>query len=320
MRISSLDGLRGLAAYIVICGHFSLNSGFARSVFGPGAGQIGVMIFFALSGFLMGTLYLGKAFNAQNVGSYFVRRVARVVPLYLTVVLLAYLGNIVGIHTYKITDANLWEHLLFVRGEHALWTVPVECQFYLLFPLLWMGGRNVMVLGTAAIGFLAVSRGHGLLGTGHFFILGILVSKAVAHADELPNTAFATAAALLVLIMPASLKAIGYAQPAWSSAVFLFSIPLILFVCVKSPVAHAILGNKVGWFFGEISYTAYLLHMPIVWIGRNQLGLFQSNIAGMLSFLTTVTIIAAAVRWFYERPAQVMITRLFDRPSPAPVF
>jgi len=56
--IKSLDGLRGLAALIVVVSHFSfVVSRFAHGEL-KGAGHAGLMIFFVLSGFLMGHLYL----------------------------------------------------------------------------------------------------------------------------------------------------------------------------------------------------------------------------------------------------------------------
>lgn len=49
-----LDGLRGLAAYIVLVSHASNMTGLWGTLLGNGAGQFGVMLFFVLSGFLMG--------------------------------------------------------------------------------------------------------------------------------------------------------------------------------------------------------------------------------------------------------------------------
>ena len=81
--IAQLDGLRGLAALIVVVSHYSNETLLWGGVLGKGGGQTGVMLFFLLSGFLMAHLHLGEAFTARNVGRYALRRIARVYPLFL---------------------------------------------------------------------------------------------------------------------------------------------------------------------------------------------------------------------------------------------
>jgi peptidoglycan/LPS O-acetylase OafA/YrhL len=48
MHYKALDGLRGLAAYTVVISHFSNQTQIFGGLFGSGAGQVGVMLFFAL--------------------------------------------------------------------------------------------------------------------------------------------------------------------------------------------------------------------------------------------------------------------------------
>src|SRR5580704_17034654 len=84
-----LDGLRGLAAYVVVVSHISNESNLWNGLLGRGGGQLGVMLFFVLSGYLMGALYLDRPFRAGEVWAYAVRRIARVVPLFYVVVTLA---------------------------------------------------------------------------------------------------------------------------------------------------------------------------------------------------------------------------------------
>ena len=81
VQIQSLAGLRGMAAMIVVVSH-SANLGFLPSVLGSGFGQVGVMLFFVLSGFLITYLYAEKEFNRQNVLQYCLARIGRVFPLY----------------------------------------------------------------------------------------------------------------------------------------------------------------------------------------------------------------------------------------------
>jgi peptidoglycan/LPS O-acetylase OafA/YrhL len=139
-EIPALNGLRGLAALIVFVSHFSNQSGIWGKVLGDGGGQLGVMIFFALSGFLMAYLYLGLPWTRQTVVAYAVARAARVLPLYLVVVLAACCLNTLGVihpRVYEVTGSNLTEHLLFWKGASVLWTIPPEIWFYGIFAGIW---------------------------------------------------------------------------------------------------------------------------------------------------------------------------------------
>jgi peptidoglycan/LPS O-acetylase OafA/YrhL len=86
IRYGSLDGLRGLAAFTVLMTHFSNFTNIWGGVLGYGAGQLGVMLFFCLSGFLMARLYMDRPFTFGAVCDFFRRRLARVVTLYLALV------------------------------------------------------------------------------------------------------------------------------------------------------------------------------------------------------------------------------------------
>ena len=97
MEIRKLNTLPGIAALIVVVSHYSNETDILHGVLGNGAGQFGVMLFFILSGFLMSYLYLNKKLDVENVRYYAVARIARVIPLFVLVVLLSYLLQAVGI-------------------------------------------------------------------------------------------------------------------------------------------------------------------------------------------------------------------------------
>ena len=84
----ALDGIRGFAALIVVISH-SANAGFLPNLLGHGLGQMGVALFYALSGFLMAHLYLHRPFDAAAIRQFALRRAARVLPLFYAVILMA---------------------------------------------------------------------------------------------------------------------------------------------------------------------------------------------------------------------------------------
>ncbi|MBZ0164055.1 MAG: acyltransferase family protein [Notoacmeibacter sp.] len=140
-RLHSLDGLRGMAAWLVVISHVSNESGLWGKLLGNGAGQVGVILFFSLSGFLMGYLYSEMDWNTENVWNFAIARVARVVPLFFIIVLFCFIFSTYfnstilsrNIAFYAINKDNLFDNILFVKGTSILWTVPVEIKFYIFF-------------------------------------------------------------------------------------------------------------------------------------------------------------------------------------------
>jgi peptidoglycan/LPS O-acetylase OafA/YrhL len=138
--IRSLDGLRALAVTLVMLFHFQLLD----------SGWMGVQIFFVLSGFLITRILLNE--RAQELGFYlkrfYWRRSLRIFPLYFTYLLLitgvfmfvqmpeSALGKLPYLYTYTFNFTRLspeWTHSpLFTH----FWSLSVEEQFYLAWPLL----------------------------------------------------------------------------------------------------------------------------------------------------------------------------------------
>jgi peptidoglycan/LPS O-acetylase OafA/YrhL len=133
----------------------------AVDIFGQGA--LGVNVFFALSGFLITYLLIQEARINQriDVPRFWLRRVLRIWPLYFLVVLIGFsvipwIKHQVGDHTVETSDP--WHYVLFFSNldkaqglEPAsstltvLWSIAVEEQFYLVWPLLLViGGRRAI--------------------------------------------------------------------------------------------------------------------------------------------------------------------------------
>ena len=138
--IHSLTGLRGLAAFIVSISHCA-NQGMLPAMLGNGFGQIGVMLFFILSGFLMGHLYLKKKSSISNIKHYLIARIGRIFPLYFLLILLSVFIStaIYQDFHYQITEVQIvLRALLFIDAPFEFWTIPVEVQFYAVFIVFWI--------------------------------------------------------------------------------------------------------------------------------------------------------------------------------------
>lgn len=333
-----LDGLRGLAAYIVVVSHASNMSGLWGNLLGEGAGQIGVMLFFVLSGYLIGSIYLPRRLTGQNILDYARHRIARVLPLFYFVVtsalVLGSIGTIVGgdFSIYPIDLNNAIEHYLLLRGVSSLWTIPVEIQFYVIFiGLWWLVTKLKPLVWTVIAAACIVLYAGSLAGMfepppfafyASFFLVGILVSmanwKTPAHRHVvLWSIALAVALAALLCLFPNVGKFIGvsFAQR-WQQPAYLVVVTTVFVSSLHAPLARTLFANTVMIFSGKVSYSIYLLHLPVlVYLDR-----FYGAPKWPLTFAITgmaITILMATMSYhLIESPARTLINGLFSDRAP----
>ncbi|MEM8709781.1 MAG: acyltransferase [Planctomycetota bacterium] len=154
-RVAQLDGLRGLAVFLVLASHAS-NAGIdlAPGLRAGGLGRPGVFLFFVLSSFLLsGPLFAReRAGLGIHWGRFALRRILRVMPAYVFA-----LGCHVAVGVMEPRPAL--EHVALVRAEHHFWTIPVEILFYAALPIVVFALRCVqgtrsqlMALGLMVVG------------------------------------------------------------------------------------------------------------------------------------------------------------------------
>lgn len=144
-----LDSLRGLGALCVVLTHTAFWSGdYTRhGTLGTLLARldVGVAIFFVLSGFLLSRAWVARAADglaAPRARPYLWRRALRIVPLYVVTVVLA----MVFVHDNRGASAGSWLSTLlmldtfhqatFPAGLTQMWSLAVEVSFYLVLPLL----------------------------------------------------------------------------------------------------------------------------------------------------------------------------------------
>lgn len=145
-NIASLDGIRAVSFMMVFASH----SGFNRILV---IGDVGVTVFFFLSGFLITTLLRSEfeRTGAVNIQLFYLRRALRILPPYYLVLLGAVLLGLVLYPPGTVTGLSIAAKLLFFenylmdyRGIHGtpgtsvVWSLAVEEHFYLLFPWLFI--------------------------------------------------------------------------------------------------------------------------------------------------------------------------------------
>ncbi|HKT61206.1 MAG TPA: acyltransferase [Gemmatimonadales bacterium] len=166
-----LDGVRAVAAGMVVCYHFYRP---ARQY--VHLGGIGVRVFFVLSGFLITGILLRTRLAAQASGSagrgvalrrFYIRRILRIFPLYYFALGLAWLTRVDGARESIAWHATYLSNVRFFLqnavdhgrwGGHVghFWSLAVEEQFYLLWPwVIFFAPRRwlpAIALGLAAFG------------------------------------------------------------------------------------------------------------------------------------------------------------------------
>ncbi len=296
MEIRKLNTLRGLAALIVFFTHFSDITQWLGGALGGGTGAYGVMLFFILSGFLMGYLYLSRPFTQAQISQYVKARIARVVPLFLLVVFASYLlhaFSLPGLYDITHSEAVLG-HLLFLYGDSVLWTIPAEVHFYLLFIGFWALAKSrpgyiyLIVFATLIALFLTnVPRVFGdingvpynafnTLRSLPFFFVGMLMGMAypkLTIPSYLKKHSFVSVLCLVPLLFPEwSPVSADAKRRMWLSYEVLLVMSAVFFTVVfLVPDTNRLLANPIGDFLGKISYGLYLLHMPVI-AATHQLG------------------------------------------------
>lgn len=147
MFFPGFEGLRAVAALLVLVVHTSFASGFTlRSGAGryTARGEVGVALFFLISGFLLYRPFVSAALGgrtAPRLGPFMLRRALRILPLYWVVLTVVYLvqgvSTINGVgglaQTYLLVQVYSKDWVL--RGISQAWSLDIEVLFYLLLPL-----------------------------------------------------------------------------------------------------------------------------------------------------------------------------------------
>jgi peptidoglycan/LPS O-acetylase OafA/YrhL len=284
-----LDVLRFFAFFAVFVHHVGatlkadLHGPFGGLVVG---GAFGVDLFFVLSAYLITDLFLRevKTFGNLNVPAFYVRRILRIWPLYF-----AFLVVAAAIPDRPLRGEALVWFLLFVGNWYLakhnypdsigdpLWSVSIEEQFYVTWPLLFVafGARRLVLVGVSLLAIANVARvvlvNAGTLHPGIWcnslarvdpIALGILLA---ALQDRLPTFSGRARAALVGLGI-AGLWACG-SLGGFAGGGALVLYPGVAVSCL------VILAGVLGWnpggsraaraleYLGKISYGLYVVHV-----------------------------------------------------------
>ncbi len=153
--VEGFDGLRAIAALLVVVVHVAFLSGFTnQNHLGryTARGEIGVSVFFLISGFLLYRPFVASALAGRPgpaVRSYLVRRALRIVPLYWAALAIKYaLDGWDSVHGVSGLLENMFFLQVYSRswvfhGITQAWSLCIEVTFYLALPL-WAAGMRTL--------------------------------------------------------------------------------------------------------------------------------------------------------------------------------
>lgn len=341
-----LDGLRAFAVFAVIAYHLDL-------AWAPG-GLLGVSLFFVLSGYLITNILLTQWESSGSIDlkDFWLRRARRLLPALFVMLaavmfwvmlcaperLSALKQEVLAAVFYTSNWYLIFHHVSYFESFGPpsplghLWSLAVEEQFYLFWPLLLGLGlrcfkqRKWIIRGTVALAILSTvamaliyipghdpSRVYYGTDTRAFALLvGALlamvwpsrkITEEMTGKRQLTLDLVGTIGLIVVLFM--IVKTNQYQSFLYQGGLLLYSIAS---ACAVAALAHpnSYLSRFFGWkplrWLGECSYGIYLWHYPIIVMTSPVVNTEESDIRRTLWQIGASIILAALSRYLIEEP------------------
>ena len=306
-RLGVLDGLRGIAVLLVLWYHIWeiswLPAPWSAIQFVPETGFVGVDLFFFISGFVIVYPFvkaLSRGEPRPSWAHFAYRRAMKIVPSYvLSIIVVVAIGYA---HFSSAGEAlrDIGSHMLFIHTwwpdtygsiNGVLWTLAVEVEFYLCFPLVWLAfsrwpyaTASVMVVASLAYRLhaescclhtsaeLLINNLPGYLDTFAAGMIGAHLyvrwrETATSLKYQVAGTVAAIAGFVFLALLLQNLWNMRMADM-WSTVWAIQNRTLIAFAfllmglgsLLALPVWKRCLANPVLLFAAAISYNLYLYH------------------------------------------------------------
>ena len=347
--LTALDGMRGLAAFIVLSAHvavfFSLPVTMAW--LGPHA-YLAVDCFFVMSGFVMAHAFDAKLQAGMTVRDFALHRFLRLYPLVLAgvvfgaVSLLGYCATTPGVPRVAVAEAIASGALLVPTDalarykpydfpvNIAFWSLSFEvllCLGYALVARFLTGWRMVAALIVSAcgivylgeqkagldIGFRVGEYGPAFCRVVYPFLMGIFLRRLPAFAPERTNLGYlALPLLLLLLVNPLPMNGV------YDAVAVIAGIPLLVWMAATARGMPRF--DRFAAGAGALSYPLYALHFPIVVMLANigkklQVDAVENLLLAVAGILISLSV-AALVFTLYDKPARAWLRKHLPFSSP----
>lgn len=330
--------------------------------------SLGVVFFFVLSGFLITFLLLKekKETHSVSIGKFYMRRVLRIWPLYYLIFILGFFvlpnSNMFSVPGQDVFfQNNFWGNFILyalfmpnlafsiyttaVPNIGQSWSIGVEEQFYLLWPLLIRKSKNVLKSILWVAGTLVLIKGLLLLTFPFIKLESIIVLKKFLAMSKLECMALGGLGAYFVVFQKEKMLKIIYN---FKSQIFaVVSIPILIYFIptVLEDILHLLFSmsfliiivnvvgnvnsifrfeNRVLEYLGRISYGFYMFHVMCIvftihmldkYIGLSKdITTIQHILLYGISFMLTVAVSSLSYHIFEK--AFIRLKDKFARPLP----
>lgn len=314
-RFTTLDGLRGIAALLVMFYHAGTSSPIAM----PG-GYLAVDLFFALSGFVIALAYEARLRAGLSLRAFTVNRLIRIYPMFLVgaligaILLPAHLGILVMLPDFDSPT------LLFPANP-PMWSLLFELMINIAFALLALriGTRGLLMIlasSGAALCYAAIDSvtglnvgafwkgaAFGIARTVFSFTLGIALYRLRDRLNI--HRRLAWQAWLLVPVLVTALMLAPDNRAWWDLICIFLLLPALLWLGTMWDLPK----GKLAETLGDLSYPLYCIHAPLIWAGNR----WHLDM-GMLC-LAMVAAAWALGRWV-DRPVRTRIAMIIKGRRP----
>jgi len=329
-----IDGLRAVAVLPVILFH----AGFQV----VGGGFVGVDIFFVISGYLITTILIHELEAGQfSILNFYERRARRILPALFLLLLVClpfawfwlvpddlkgFSQSLVAVTAFA-SNVLFWQQSDYFDSSAEFkpllhtWSLAVEEQFYLLFPLFlmlfWRRDQRMLLLvlvGTALASLGAAQWGVARDPTATFFLLptrgwelaiGALCAYYLSrpgagrHSQRVRELASLAGMGLIGISIFAFSKYTPF--PSVYALLPTVGAAMIILFAAPSTTVGAILGSRALVGVGLVSYSAYLWHQPILAFARHRS--VDGPGPALMAGLVVLTMVLAYLSWqFVEKP------------------
>lgn len=336
-----IQGLRAIAVIVVILFHFN-------PLWLPG-GFVGVDVFLVISGYLITGILLNKKEQPDyQLGStlryFYVSRIKRIAPAYFAMlVVVSLLASVLflpqDLVTYKKGLNNAaWfnsNNYFAVFGDYFgpanheqpllhTWSLAVETQFYLLMPflILLLPTRTIKwLLGGLLIGLTAMAeyrlRVSGIQQATYYslfarlpeFFAGALVALSMRSSGGCGLKPWAGSVGLVLVLASAAAQPLFGPFPGLAALLPVFGAALILQRPAQGVAGKLLASTPMVWL-GQLSYSLYLWHWPVLALLRYYTGLQGLDMPYSILFITLTLLLATLSYYWVETPLRAHQIRL----------
>lgn len=329
-----IDGLRAIAVLSVMLFHAGIKAL-------PG-GYLGVDIFFVISGYLITSIISTEMEGGRfTFAAFYERRARRILPALFVVVLvctplvfvlmlprevLEFSKSVIAVcafvsNVFFWSQSGYFDRIAELKPLLHTWSLGVEEQFYLFFPILLMGalkfGRKWAGVLLAAIAVVSISYAQwGPQSKEATFYLipsrlwELLMGAILALLPmtkwraQLSNAALDTLVLLGIgLIAFGLFERGGFKYPGFRALTPVAGAWLVIAFATTRTATGRVLGSRIPVAIGLVSYSAYLWHQPVLVFGRLS-GFDRPGLVVALA-LTAISLILAVLTYrFVEQPAR----------------